>query len=137
MNPSSKEEARLFNLMKNLRDRKKKRKRKKNLLSFQGPSPLVCPINSYISCENSDGVIAILWGHYCYGVIIIPAPRLCTRGSRDIDVASCDRKRSKQLARSFSRRPTQRLMLLNFFFMHLDASPTKRTESILLSPQLC
>jgi hypothetical protein len=50
MNPSSKEEARLFNLMKNLRDRKKrkrkkkKKRKKKNLLSFQGPSPLVCPI---------------------------------------------------------------------------------------------
>jgi hypothetical protein len=48
MNSSTtKKEARLFNLMKNLRDRKKKerkRKRKKNLLSFQGPSPLVCPI---------------------------------------------------------------------------------------------
>jgi hypothetical protein len=50
MNSSTKKEARLFNLMKNLRDRKKKKKRKKkrkkkkNLLSFQGPSPLVCPI---------------------------------------------------------------------------------------------
>jgi hypothetical protein len=43
MNSSTKKETRLFNLMKNLRDRKKK-KRKKNLLSFQGPSPLVCPI---------------------------------------------------------------------------------------------
>jgi hypothetical protein len=38
--------------MKNLRDRKKKKKpkkkkkrKKKNLLSFQGPSPLVCPIS--------------------------------------------------------------------------------------------
>jgi hypothetical protein len=47
MNSSTKKEARLFNLMKNLRDRKKKRKKrkKKNLLSFQGPSPLVCPIS--------------------------------------------------------------------------------------------
>jgi hypothetical protein len=45
MNSSTKKEARLFNLMKNLRDRKK-RKRKKNLLSFQGPSPLVCPIST-------------------------------------------------------------------------------------------
>jgi hypothetical protein len=55
MNSSTKKEARLFNLMKNLRDRKKKQKqkkkkkkkkkrKKKNLLSFQGPSPLVCPI---------------------------------------------------------------------------------------------
>jgi hypothetical protein len=45
MNSSTKKEARLFNLMKNLRDRKRKKKRKKkNLLSFQGPSPLVCPI---------------------------------------------------------------------------------------------
>jgi hypothetical protein len=37
--------------MKNLRDRKKKKKKKKkrkkkNLLSFQGPSPLVCPITT-------------------------------------------------------------------------------------------
>jgi hypothetical protein len=46
MNSSAKKEARLFNLMKNLRDRKKKKKkkkkkkRKKNLLSFHGPSPL-------------------------------------------------------------------------------------------------
>jgi hypothetical protein len=46
MNSSTKKEMRLFNLMKNLRDRKKKKKKrkKKNLLSFQGPSPLVCPI---------------------------------------------------------------------------------------------
>jgi hypothetical protein len=46
MNSSMKKETRLFNLMKKLRDRKrKKKKRKKNLLSFQGPSPLVCPIS--------------------------------------------------------------------------------------------
>jgi hypothetical protein len=47
MNSSTKKEARLFNLMKNLRDRKRKKKKKrkkKNLLSFEGPSPLVCPI---------------------------------------------------------------------------------------------
>jgi hypothetical protein len=56
MNSSTKKEARLFNLMKNLRDRKRKKKKrkkkkrkKKNLLSFQGPSPLVCPIISKLS----------------------------------------------------------------------------------------
>jgi hypothetical protein len=50
MNSSAKNEARLFNLMKNLKDRKKKKKRKKkNLLSFQGPSPLVCPIFNLFS----------------------------------------------------------------------------------------
>jgi hypothetical protein len=64
MNSSTKKEARLFNLtMKNLRDRKKKkrkrkRKRKKNLLSFQGPSPLVCPI--IVSRAVTSGVSYLL-----------------------------------------------------------------------------
>jgi hypothetical protein len=51
MNSSTKKEARLFNLIKNLRDRKKRKK--KNLLSFQGPSPLVCPIIfiCYVCCR--------------------------------------------------------------------------------------
>jgi hypothetical protein len=49
--------------MKNLRDRKKKRKKKKkkNLLSFQGPSPLVCPIylDTYMSyIQKLPGIFA-------------------------------------------------------------------------------
>lgn len=95
--------------------------------------------------------VRTLWGHceplgslIVMGSLLFPhlACLICTRGSRDIDVActiSCDRNRnrSKQLARSFSRRPTQRLMIFYYYSMHLfDASPTKRTESILLSPNI-
>jgi hypothetical protein len=68
MNSSTKKEARLFNLMKKLRDRKKKQKRKKkrkkkNLLSFQGPSPLVCPIIVVLSPDRRGerGGAGILW----------------------------------------------------------------------------
>jgi hypothetical protein len=54
MNSSRKKEARLFNLMKNFKDRKKHRKKKKNLLSFQGPSPLVCPIIVVVSTTTTN-----------------------------------------------------------------------------------
>jgi hypothetical protein len=75
MNSSAKKEARLFNLMKNLRDRKKKKKKKKkrkkkkrkkkNLLSFQGPSPLVCPIRT--RCLRTKGHTFLNLSFICLG----------------------------------------------------------------------